>query len=139
MLLQFNWTTVILGASSLLLVGIYPFMKRITNWRSSCSTDVHRGALDGPDGGAGALEWPAIPLYAGAASVDDRHDTLCPPDKEDDLTLGLGSTRCVRRPDEGLVSGLRIRDRRGCSRVVSGMAQWHASGPAVAAPHDHGR
>src|SRR5690606_32560060 len=31
-LLPFNWTTVVLGASSLLLVAIYPFMKPVTDW-----------------------------------------------------------------------------------------------------------
>ena len=31
-LLQFNWFAVALGAASLLLVGVYPFMKRITWW-----------------------------------------------------------------------------------------------------------
>src|SRR4029453_7627401 len=31
-LLQFNWTTVIIGAASLVLVAIYPFMKRFTYW-----------------------------------------------------------------------------------------------------------
>src|ERR671930_239204 len=31
-LLQFNWTTVAIGAASLMVVAIYPFMKRFTYW-----------------------------------------------------------------------------------------------------------
>ncbi|RPH66888.1 MAG: 4-hydroxybenzoate octaprenyltransferase, partial [Hyphomicrobiales bacterium] len=31
-LLQFNWFTVFTGAASLLIVAVYPFMKRITYW-----------------------------------------------------------------------------------------------------------
>jgi len=31
-LLQLNWYSILLGASSLGLVVIYPFMKRVTHW-----------------------------------------------------------------------------------------------------------
>ena len=31
-LLQFNPYTIVLGSASLLIIAIYPFMKRVTNW-----------------------------------------------------------------------------------------------------------
>jgi 4-hydroxybenzoate polyprenyltransferase len=93
-LLQFNWYTVVLGASSLLLVAIYPFMKRITNWpQLVLGLTFKWGALVGWTAARGTLEWPAILLYAGCITWTIGYDTLyAHQDKEDDLSLGLGST-----------------------------------------------
>ncbi len=93
-LLQFNWFTVVLGASSLLLVAIYPFMKRITNWpQLVLGLTFKWGALVGWTAARGTLEWPAILLYLGCVTWTIAYDTLyAHQDKEDDLTLGLGST-----------------------------------------------
>ena len=93
-LLQFNWYTVVLGASSLLLVAIYPFMKRVTNWpQLVLGLTFKWGALVGWTAARGTLEWPAILLYAGCITWTIGYDTLyAHQDKEDDLSLGLGST-----------------------------------------------
>jgi 4-hydroxybenzoate polyprenyltransferase len=93
-LLQFNKYTVVLGASSLLLVAIYPFMKRITNWpQLVLGLTFKWGALVGWTAARGVLEWPAILLYAGCITWTIGYDTLyAHQDKEDDLSLGLGST-----------------------------------------------
>ncbi len=93
-LLQFNKYTVVLGASSLLLVAIYPFMKRITNWpQLVLGLTFKWGALVGWTAVRGVLEWPAILLYAGCITWTIGYDTLyAHQDKEDDLSLGLGST-----------------------------------------------
>ena len=93
-LLQFNWYTVVLGASSLLLVAIYPFMKRITNWpQLVLGLTFKWGALVGWSAARGTLEWPAILIYAGCVTWTIGYDTLyAHQDKEDDLSLGLGST-----------------------------------------------
>ncbi len=93
-LLQFNWYTVVLGASSLLLVALYPFMKRVTNWpQLVLGLTFKWGALVGWTAVRGELEWPAILLYAGCITWTIAYDTLyAHQDKEDDLTLGLGST-----------------------------------------------
>ena len=93
-LLQFNWYTIVLGASSLLLVAIYPFMKRITNWpQFVLGLTFKWGALVGWTAARGTLEWPAVLLYAGCIAWTIAYDTLyAHQDKEDDLTLGLGST-----------------------------------------------
>jgi 4-hydroxybenzoate polyprenyltransferase len=93
-LLQFNWYTVVLGASSLLLVAIYPFMKRITDWpQLVLGLTFKWGALVGWTAARGTLEWPAILLYLGCITWTIGYDTLyAHQDKEDDLSLGLGST-----------------------------------------------
>ncbi len=93
-LLQFNWYTIVLGALSLLPVAIYPFMKRITNWpQLMLGLTFKWGALVGWTAARGTLEWPAILLYAGCVTWTIGYDTLyAHQDKEDDLTLGLGST-----------------------------------------------
>ena len=93
-LLQFNKYTVVLGASSLLLVAIYPFMKRVTNWpQLVLGLTFKWGALVGWTAARGVLEWPAILLYAGCITWTIGYDTLyAHQDKEDDLSLGLGST-----------------------------------------------
>jgi 4-hydroxybenzoate polyprenyltransferase len=93
-LLQFNWYTVVLGASSLLLVAIYPFMKRITNWpQLVLGLTFKWGALVGWTAARGTLEWPAILFYAGCIAWTIGYDTIyAHQDKEDDLSLGLGST-----------------------------------------------
>lgn len=93
-LLQFNWFTVVLGISSLALVAIYPFMKRITNWpQLVLGLTFKWGALVGWTAARGTLEWPAILIYAGCVTWTIGYDTLyAHQDKEDDLSLGLGST-----------------------------------------------
>ena len=93
-LLQFNWTTVVLGASSLLLVAIYPFMKRYTYWpQLVLGLTFKWGALVGWTAARGQLEWPAIVLYVGSVAWTIGYDTIyAHQDKEDDLLLGLKST-----------------------------------------------
>ena len=93
-LLQFNWFTVVLGISSLALVAIYPFMKRITNWpQLVLGLTFKWGALVGWTAARGTLEWPAIVLYVGSVAWTIGYDTIyAHQDKEDDLAMGLKST-----------------------------------------------
>jgi 4-hydroxybenzoate polyprenyltransferase len=93
-LLQLNWDTIILGASSLLLIAIYPFMKRFTYWPQIVLGLVFKwGALVGWSAARGNLEWPALVLYAGCILWTIGYDTIyAHQDKEDDLALGLKST-----------------------------------------------
>ena len=93
-LLQFNWYTVVLGASSLLLVAIYPFMKRYTHWpQLVLGLTFKWGALVGWSAVRGTLEWPAIVLYVGSVAWTIGYDTIyAHQDKEDDLAMGLKST-----------------------------------------------
>jgi 4-hydroxybenzoate polyprenyltransferase len=93
-LLQFNWFTVVLGASSLILVGIYPFMKRITNWpQLVLGLTFNCGALVGWAVVWGDVGYPAIFLYAACVFWTLGYDTIyAHQDKEDDSLIGLKSS-----------------------------------------------
>src|SRR5262245_36820546 len=93
-LLQFNWFTVALGASSLLLIAVYPFAKRFTFWpQAVLGLTFKWGALVGWAAVTGSLALPALALYAGCVLWTIGYDTVyAHQDKEDDALLGLKST-----------------------------------------------
>src|SRR5215471_3878083 len=66
-LLQFNRFAVFTGIASVLIVAIYPFMKRITWWpQIVLGLAFSWGALMGWPATFGTLDPPALLLYAGA-------------------------------------------------------------------------
>jgi 4-hydroxybenzoate polyprenyltransferase len=93
-LLQFNRFTVMCGFASLLVVAIYPFMKRITYWpQIVLGLAFSWGALMGWPAAFGRLDWPALVLYAGSISWVIGYDTIyAHQDREDDLMIGIKST-----------------------------------------------
>jgi 4-hydroxybenzoate polyprenyltransferase len=93
-LLQFNWPTVVLGAASLILVAIYPFMKRFTYWpQVFLGLAFNWGALVGWSAIHGEIAWPAVLLYLGGISWTLAYDTIyAHQDKEDDVLIGVKST-----------------------------------------------
>jgi 4-hydroxybenzoate polyprenyltransferase len=93
-LLQFNWFTVALGSSSLLLIAVYPFSKRLTFWpQAVLGLTFKWGALVGWAAVTGSLALPALVLYAGSVLWTIGYDTIyAHQDKEDDALLGLKST-----------------------------------------------
>ena len=93
-LIQFNRFTVIMGLASLMVVVIYPFMKRITYWpQIFLGLAFSWGALMGWPAAFGRLDWPAIVLYAGSISWVIGYDTIyAHQDREDDLLIGIKST-----------------------------------------------
>lgn len=93
-LVQFNWFTIMLGASSLLLIAIYPFMKRITSWpQVVLGLTFKWGALVGWAAVTGALSLAALLLYAGSVLWTIGYDTIyAHQDTEDDALVGLKST-----------------------------------------------
>jgi len=93
-LIQFNRFTVFTGLASLLVVAIYPFMKRITYWpQIVLGLAFSYGALLGWPAAFGRLDWPAIVLYAGSISWVIGYDTIyAHQDREDDLLIGIKST-----------------------------------------------
>lgn len=93
-LLQFNWFAVALGASSLLLVAIYPFMKRVTYWpQFVLGLTFNWGALLGWATVTGSLHWAPVVLYVAGIAWTLGYDTIyAHQDKEDDALLGLKST-----------------------------------------------
>ncbi|PLX44229.1 MAG: 4-hydroxybenzoate octaprenyltransferase [Hyphomicrobiales bacterium] len=93
-LLQFNWFSVWLGASSLILVVIYPFMKRITYWpQLFLGLAFNWGALLGWSAVTGSLHPAAAALYAGGILWTIGYDTIyAHMDKDDDILIGVKST-----------------------------------------------
>ena len=93
-LIQFNWTTVIIGAASLILVVIYPFMKRFTYWpQIFLGLAFNWGALVGWSAIHDGLKAAPLILYAGGIAWTLAYDTIyAHQDKEDDLLVGIKST-----------------------------------------------
>jgi 4-hydroxybenzoate polyprenyltransferase len=93
-LLQFNRFTVMCGIASLIVVVIYPFMKRITYWpQVTLGLAFSWGALMGWPATFGRLDWPAFILYAGSISWVIGYDTIyAHQDREDDALIGIKST-----------------------------------------------
>ncbi len=93
-LIQFNRFTVATGIASLLVVVIYPFMKRITYWpQIFLGLAFSWGALMGWPAAFGRLDWPARVLYAGSILWVIGYDTIyAHQDRDDDLLIGIKST-----------------------------------------------
>ncbi|GGA76913.1 4-hydroxybenzoate octaprenyltransferase [Brucella endophytica] len=93
-LLQFNIFTILLGLASLIVVAVYPFMKRITDWpQLVLGLAFSWGALMGWAADKGSLALPPLLLYAGAILWTIGYDTIyAHQDKEDDALVGVRST-----------------------------------------------
>ncbi len=93
-LLQFNRFAIATGIASLLIVAIYPFMKRITWWpQIVLGLAFSWGALMGFAVTFGRLDATAFVLYAGSISWVIGYDTIyAHQDTEDDALIGIKST-----------------------------------------------
>jgi 4-hydroxybenzoate polyprenyltransferase len=93
-LLQFNAFAILLGAASLLLVAVYPYMKRHTYWpQLVLGLAFSWGALLGWAAVAASLSLAPIALYTGSVLWTIGYDTIyAHQDKADDLLIGLKST-----------------------------------------------
>lgn len=93
-LLQFNGFTVFTGAASLIVVAVYPFMKRITYWpQAVLGLAFNWGALVGWTAVHGSLSLAPLLLYGGGIAWTLAYDTIyAHQDKEDDALIGLKST-----------------------------------------------
>ncbi|CAB0001349.1 unnamed protein product [Nesidiocoris tenuis] len=94
-LLQLNWYSVILGASSLSLVIIYPLMKRITYWpQFILGMTFNWGALLGWSAIHSSIDWSiCLPLYTAGVCWTIVYDTIyAHQDVADDLMIGIKST-----------------------------------------------
>ena len=93
-LLAFNLFTILLAISSLILVALYPLMKRITYWpQAFLGITFNWGVLVGWAAATGSLEAPALWLYAAAIFWTVGYDTIyAHQDKDDDALIGLKST-----------------------------------------------
>ena len=93
-LVTFNPLAIALGALSLLLLAIYPFMKRITWWpQFFLGLAFNWGALLGYAAVTGALDWAPVALYVAGILWTLGYDTIyAHQDKEDDALIGVKST-----------------------------------------------
>jgi 4-hydroxybenzoate polyprenyltransferase len=93
-LLQFNLYTIMTGLASLLVVAIYPFMKRVTYWpQIFLGLAFSWGALMGWPAAFGRLDAAAFVLYAGSIAWVIGYDTIyAHQDREDDMMIGIKST-----------------------------------------------
>ncbi len=93
-LLQLNRFSIALGAGSLVLVALYPFMKRITWWPQAwLGLTFNWGALLGFSAETGRLALPAFLLYAGCFFWTLGYDTIyAHQDSDDDALIGVKST-----------------------------------------------
>jgi 4-hydroxybenzoate polyprenyltransferase len=93
-LLQFNRFAVATGAASLIIVAVYPFMKRITYWpQIVLGLAFSWGALMGFAVTFGRIDATALVLYAGSIAWVIGYDTIyAHQDREDDALIGIKST-----------------------------------------------
>ena len=93
-LLQFNRFAVMTGIASLVIVAVYPFMKRITWWpQIVLGLAFSWGALMGFAVTLGQIDAAALLLYAGSIAWVIGYDTIyAHQDAEDDALIGIKST-----------------------------------------------
>ncbi|CAD6579696.1 MAG: Para-hydroxybenzoate--polyprenyltransferase, mitochondrial precursor (PHB:polyprenyltransferase), partial [Tremellales sp. Tagirdzhanova-0007] len=109
-LTQLNWYSIVLGASSLSIVVIYPLMKRITYYpQIVLGLAFNWGSLLGWSAVAGSVDWPIVaPMYFGGVAWCIMYDTIyAHQDKKDDILVGVKST-ALRFPNSSriLISSL---------------------------------
>ncbi|MEA2892379.1 MAG: 4-hydroxybenzoate polyprenyltransferase [Bradyrhizobium sp.] len=119
-LLQFNRFAVGCGIASLVVVAVYPFMKRVTYWpQIVLGLAFSWGALMGFAVTFGRIDATALVLYAGSIAWVIGYDTIyAHQDAEDDALIGIKST--------ALLFGARTRPALvvfyGLAVVLIGMA-----------------
>jgi 4-hydroxybenzoate polyprenyltransferase len=93
-LLQFNRFAIGCGITSLVIVAVYPFMKRITYWpQIVLGLAFSWGALMGFAVIFGRIDATALVLYAGSIAWVIGYDTIyAHQDTEDDALIGIKST-----------------------------------------------
>ena len=93
-LLQFDGVAIALGVGSLLLIAIYPFMKRITWWPQAwLGLTFNWGVPFGYAAETGSIGWSTVLLYAGCFCWTLGYDTIyAHQDKEDDALIGVKSS-----------------------------------------------
>jgi 4-hydroxybenzoate polyprenyltransferase len=129
-LLQFNVFAVATGIASLIIVAVYPFMKRITWWpQVVLGLAFSWGALMGFAVILGRIDAPALALYAGSIAWVMGYDTIyAHQDAEDDALIGIKSTARLF----GARTGLALNVFYGLAVVLIGAAVAVAGAGALA-------
>ena len=113
-LLQFNRFAIAIGIASLVIVAVYPFMKRVTYWpQIVLGLAFSWGALMGFAVTFGRIDAAALALYAGSIAWVIGYDTIyAHQDAEDDALIGIKSTALLfgerTRPALMLFYGLAV-------------------------------
>jgi 4-hydroxybenzoate polyprenyltransferase len=113
-LLQFNRFAIMTGIASLLIVAVYPFMKRITYWpQVVLGLAFSWGALMGFAVILARIDAAAFVLYAGSIAWVIGYDTIyAHQDREDDALIGIKSTALLfgerTRPALAIFYGLAV-------------------------------
>ena len=121
---QFNRFAIATGIASLIIVAIYPFMKRITWWpQIVLGLAFSWGALMGFAATFARIDAAALWLYAGSISWVIGYDTIyAHQDAEDDALIGIKSTARLfgarTRPALALFYTLAV--------LLIGLALWSA-------------
>jgi 4-hydroxybenzoate polyprenyltransferase len=129
-LLQFNRFAILTGIASLLVVAIYPFMKRITYWpQVVLGLAFSWGALMGFAVTLQRIDATALLLYAGSICWVIGYDTIyAHQDAEDDALIGVKSTARLfgarTRPALVIFYGLAVA--LIAAALVRGGAHWPA-------------
>src|SRR5215469_4362014 len=94
LLFKFNKFAGAIALSSLLLVAVYPTMKRLTSWpQVVLGLTFNWGALLGYAVVTGTLSWATIALYLGGVAWTLVYDTIyAMQDQRDDAIVGVKST-----------------------------------------------
>ena len=130
-ILQFNALTQLVALSSLGVIAIYPFMKRITYWpQTVLGLAFSWGALMGWPALLGRLDMPALLLYAGSIFWVIGYDTIyAHQDREDDALVGIKST--------ALLFGTRTKPMLavsyGLAVLFLALAEWSAGAGPISA------
>jgi 4-hydroxybenzoate polyprenyltransferase len=124
-LLCFNSFTITLGVGSLVVVAIYPLMKRVTQWpQAVLGLAFSWGALMGWAADYDALAWPALFLYASAFCWTIGYDTIYAlQDARDDAIVGIKSTARLFGKNVRLGVGLFYL----AAALLAQLALWRAS------------
>jgi len=93
-LASFNLNAIVVGLASLLVIAIYPLMKRVTSWpQVVLGLAFNWGALMGDVVANGRVSSAALALYAGGIAWTLVYDTIyAMQDQRDDAIVGVRST-----------------------------------------------
>ena len=136
-LLSLNRASIWLGLAVLLLIGTYPFMKRITYWpQLFLGLNFNWGALLGWTAVTGRVAWPPVLLYLGGILWTLGYDTIyAHQDKEDDARIGVKSSALAlgerTKPFLFAFYGAAVA-LWACAGVAAGLGAWFRVGVAVA-------
>jgi 4-hydroxybenzoate polyprenyltransferase len=124
-LLQFNRFAVATGIASLIIVAVYPFMKRITWWpQVVLGLAFSWGALMGFAAEFSRIDAVAVVLYAGSIAWVIGYDTIyAHQDTEDDALIGIKSTALLF----GEKTKPALMAFYGLAVVLIGVALWLAA------------